>query len=204
MKKMLATLILEDQRKIVFELYPEIAPQAVMNFVGLANNGFFDKMSFCRVVNGRLIQIGDTNLEGEHWIDVSPGYIIDGEFNKEGYVNPLSFEEGVVGMAMADYEWTPNASAGSFFIMCKSEAKLDSIVPAFARVVEGIEIVREINQIPTKERFGFDVPEEFIHIDRIELNELSKTWVDKEPEQFEDKFYEKVYGKKTQRILRFD
>lgn len=204
MKEMLATIILGDQRKIVLELYPKIAPQTVINFIRLSNNGFFNKMSFCRVVNERLIQIGDTNLAGEHWTDASPGYILEGEFNKDGFTNELSFDRGVVGMAMGDYEWSPNASAGSFFIMSKSEPELDTKVTAFARVIDGMDVVDSINKLSTYEKYGIDIPDTLIYIENIILNETSKELIGQEIDEYEDIYYEKIYGKKTQRIERFD
>lgn len=150
---------MKSGRKIRIELYPEVAPNTVNNFIYLVRNNFFSKMAFCRVVNGRLIQSGDPTLDGSIRTCASPGYIIKGEFNKKNYSNPLSFKRGVVGMAMAAYEYTPNSSAGSFFIMVKDEPKLDSIVPAFGKIIDGMDIVDEICNSNTNMDFGYDAPD---------------------------------------------
>lgn len=167
--KPMATLCLKNGKNIKLEMYPEYAPNTVNNFIELSQKGYFDGLGFVRVVNNRLIQQGDPNMPGPDRTDLSPGYLIDGEFNKEGYANPLSFEAGVVGMAMGAYEWSPNASSGSFFIMTKSEATLDSIVPAFARVVEGMEEVIRINLLETHTNYGYDAPNEMVLIDKVTI-----------------------------------
>lgn len=160
MKNPIVTIEMTDQRNIVIELYPEVAPNTVNNFIYLIRNNFFDNMGFCRVVNERLIQSGNPSLDGPHRTCATPGYILNGEFNKDGYTNPLSFTRGVVGMAMADYEYTPDSSAGSFFIMVKDEVTLDSIVPAFGKVIEGLDVVDAICALKTHEDFGYTAPTE--------------------------------------------
>lgn len=159
MKNPIVTIEMSDNKKIVIELCPKVAPNTVNNFIHLIKTNFFDNMGFCRVVNNRLIQSGDPTLSGPNRTCATPGYILMGEFNKDDYTNPLSFERGVVGMAMADYEYTPDASAGSFFIMVKDEPTLDSIVPAFGKVIHGMDIVDEICSMHTHEDFGYTAPE---------------------------------------------
>lgn len=165
----IAAIKLSNGQVISVELFPEFAPNTVNNFIELSQNGYFDGLGFVRVVNDRLIQQGDPNMPGPDRTDLTPGYLIDGEFNKDGYSNPLSFTEGTMGMAMAAYEWSPNASAGSFFIMTKDEPTLDSIVPAFGRVVEGMAEVKRINQLKTHNEFGYDAPYEMILIKEIHI-----------------------------------
>lgn len=160
-------ITLQSGKQIVIEMYPEYAPNTVNNFIYLAKKKFFDGMAFVRVVNDRLIQQGDPNMPGPDRTDVTPGYIIEGEFNREGYSNPLSFKVGVVGMAMAADEITPNASAGSFFIMTKDEETLDAIVPAFGKVIEGLDVVMNINRGETHKDFGYDAPCEAEFIERV-------------------------------------
>lgn len=160
-------ITLKSGKQIVIEMYPEYAPNTVNNFIYLANKKFFDGMAFVRVVNERLIQQGDPNMSGPDRTDVTPGYIIEGEFNRDGYKNPLSFRVGVVGMAMAADKWTPNASAGSFFIMTKDEETLDTIVPAFGKVIEGLDVVMNINRTETHKDFGYDAPCELEYIERL-------------------------------------
>lgn len=138
------------------ELYPFVAPDTVRNFIQLIQKGYYLNKSICRSVQGRLIQSGDTELTTENWTDDTPGYILNGEFNREDFYNPLSFEEGVIGMAMASNRKTNYATAGSFFIMLKEESTLDEIVPSFGRVVEGIEVIRRINQLETHRDYGYD------------------------------------------------
>lgn len=152
---------------IILELYPEYAPQTVCNFIELIQKGYYNDKSLCRVVPGRLIQSGDTTLPPEAWTDDTPGYILKGEFNREGYHNPLSFTKGTMGMAMASYEWTPYATAGSFFIMNKDEASLDGVVPAFARVIDGMDSVEALNRLETHNRFGYDAPDQVVPIESI-------------------------------------
>ncbi|WBW99079.1 peptidylprolyl isomerase [Oceanirhabdus sp. W0125-5] len=170
MKHPIVTITMRNRKKIKIELYPEFAPNTVNNFIYLIKEKFFDNMAFVRVVNGRLIQAGDPNMPGPERTDVSPGYIINGEFNKENYHNPLSFKSGVVGMAMADYEYTPNASAGSFFIMTKDESKLDSIVPAFGKVIEGMDVIIEINKSNTSMKYGYDVPDVMEYFENVTVD----------------------------------
>lgn len=157
--KPIVTIEMQNGKKIIVELYPETAPNTVNNFIYLIRQNFFDKMAFCRVVNGRLIQSGDPSLDGSIRTCATPGYILNGEFNKQNYNNPLSFKRGVVGMAMAAYEYTPNSSAGSFFIMFKDEPELDSIVPAFGKVIHGMDVVDEICNSKTNTDFGYDAPD---------------------------------------------
>jgi len=160
MRNPIATIKMKSGKIIKVELYPEYAPETVNNFVYLAGKKFFDGMAFVRIVNGRLIQAGDPNMDGPIRHDVSPGYIINGEFNKENFENPLSFEKGVMGMAMAADVVVPYASAGSFFIMVKDEATLDAIVPAFGKIIEGMETVYEISESETNTDYGYDAPAE--------------------------------------------
>lgn len=170
MKNPIVTIDMKSGKKIKIELYPEVAPNTVNSFISLIRQNFFDNMAFCRVVNGRLIQSGDPNMDGPERTDATPGYIINGEFNKEDYKNPLSFKKGVVGMAMAAYEYTPNACAGSFFIMTRDEPKLDAIVPAFGKVIEGMDIVNEICKSKTNTEFGYDAPDNLEYFEKLTVN----------------------------------
>jgi len=169
MKRPIAVVHMKNGKTIKIEMYPEYAPNTVNNFIDLSERGYFDGKGFVRVVNNRLIQQGDPNLPGKDRTDLTPGYDIIGEFNKEDYTNPLSFKVGVVGMAMAAYEWTPNASAGSFFIMTKDEETLDAIVPAFGKVIEGMDEVERIDQLETHTDYGYDAPHEIELIETITI-----------------------------------
>jgi cyclophilin family peptidyl-prolyl cis-trans isomerase len=166
-KRPLVELIFKGYESIEIELYPEYAPETTKNFIELIRKGYYNDKSLVRSVPKRLIQSGDTSLDPKAWTDDSPGYILDGEFNREGFSNQLSFTKGTLGMAMAAYEVTPYATAGSFFIMTKDEEKLDAIVPAFGKVVKGFDIVERLNDLPTHDEYGYDSPIDPISIDKI-------------------------------------
>lgn len=139
-KNPLVTMEIEDYGTIKIELYPEYAPNTVANFVSLIENGFYDGLTFHRLVPGFVLQGGDPDSDGTG----GPGYTIDGEFKANGYTkNTLSHDKGVISMARSmDYD-----SAGSqFFIVLDDSAKssLDGMYAGFGRVTEGMEILEEI------------------------------------------------------------
>lgn len=139
-KNPLVTMKIEDYGTIKIELYPEYAPNTVANFVSLIENGFYDGLTFHRLVPGFVLQGGDPDGDGTG----GPGYTIDGEFKANGYTkNTLSHDKGVISMARSmDYD-----SAGSqFFIVLDDSAKssLDGMYAGFGRVTEGMEILKEI------------------------------------------------------------
>ena len=139
-KNPLVTMEIEDYGTIKIELYPEYAPNTVANFVSLIENGFYDGLTFHRLVPGFVLQGGDPDGNGTG----GPGYTIDGEFKANGYTkNTLSHDKGVISMARSmDYD-----SAGSqFFIVLDDSAKssLDGMYAGFGRVTEGMEILEEI------------------------------------------------------------
>ena len=139
-KNPLVTMEIEDYGTIKIELYPEYAPNTVANFVSLIENGFYDGLTFHRLVPDFVLQGGDPDGDGTG----GPGYTIDGEFKANGYTkNTLSHDKGVISMARSmDYD-----SAGSqFFIVLDDSAKssLDGMYAGFGRVTEGMEILEEI------------------------------------------------------------
>ena len=139
-KNPLVTMEIEDYGTIKIELYPEYAPNTVANFVSLIENGFYDGLTFHRLVPGFVLQGGDPDGDGTG----GPGYTIDGEFKANGYTkNTLSHDKGIISMARSmDYD-----SAGSqFFIVLDDSAKssLDGMYAGFGRVTEGMEILKEI------------------------------------------------------------
>ena len=136
----IVTMEIEDYGTIKIELYPEYAPNTVANFVSLIEDGFYDGLTFHRLVPGFVLQGGDPNGNGTG----GPGYTIDGEFAANGYTeNTLSHETGIISMARSsDYD-----SAGSqFFIVLDDSAKtsLDNLYAGFGKVIEGIDIIEEI------------------------------------------------------------
>ena len=140
--KVTATIEMQDGDKIELELYPDVAPISVSNFVYLAEKGFYDGLTFHRIIPGFMIQGGDPDGNGSG----GPGYSIKGEFSANGVENNISHERGVLSMARA----TPFDSAGSqFFIMHGNADYLDGQYAAFGRVTEGIEVVDKIASVQT-------------------------------------------------------
>ena len=136
----IVTMEVEDYGTIKIELYPEYAPNTVANFVSLIESGFYDGLTFHRLVPGFVLQGGDPDGNGTG----GPGYTIDGEFAANGYTkNTLSHETGVISMARSsDYD-----SAGSqFFIVLDDSAKtsLDNLYAGFGKVIDGMDIIEEI------------------------------------------------------------
>ena len=138
----IATLTMKDGGVIQLELYPEVAPQSVKNFISLANAGFYDGLIFHRVIPGFMIQGGDPNGKGTG----GPGYSIKGEFKANGVENNISHERGVLSMARAQaYD-----SAGSqFFIMHQDYPSLDGLYAAFGRAISGMDVVDKIANTTT-------------------------------------------------------
>ncbi|KOY13672.1 peptidylprolyl isomerase [Paenibacillus xylanivorans] len=129
-----ATIEMSDGQKIVIELYPEIAPNTVNNFISLANKGFYDGLIFHRVIPGFMIQGGDPDGNGSG----GPGYTIKGEFTSNGHKNHLNHTRGVISMARTN----DLDSAGSqFFIMLADADYLDNAYATFGKVTEGMDVV---------------------------------------------------------------
>ena len=134
---------MENGGKIELELYPEFAPETVKNFEALVNRGFYDGLTFHRVIPGFMIQGGDPLGNGMGGSDKN----IKGEFAANGFkTNTLKHERGVISMARA---FDPNSASSQFFIMHKNAPHLDGSYAAFGKVISGIEVVDEIAGIPT-------------------------------------------------------
>jgi len=139
--KIEATITMEDGGVIVLELYPDLAPQSVRNFVNLAQDGYYDGLKFHRILRGFMIQGGDPKGDGSG----GPGYSIKGEFADNGFANDLKHFRGVISMARGELLDT----AGSqFFIMHDANASLDGRYAAFGQVISGIEVVDKIAKTP--------------------------------------------------------
>lgn len=119
------------------ELYPDIAPNTVANFIELANGGFYDGVIFHRVIPGFMIQGGDPQGRGTG----GPGYSIKGEFAANGFKNPLKHTRGVLSMARS---MSPNSAGSQFFVMVADAPHLDGQYAAFGKVTEGMETADEI------------------------------------------------------------
>ena len=138
----IVTIEMENGGVIRAELYPEIAPNTVANFVNLVQSGFYDGLIFHRVIPGFMIQGGDPQGTGMG----GPGYCIKGEFRQNGVDNFLKHTEGVLSMARS---MMPNSAGSQFFIMHADAPHLDGDYAAFGRVIEGMETVDEIAKTPT-------------------------------------------------------
>ena len=132
-----ATITMTNGDVITAELYPEVAPNTVNNFISLANSGFYDGVIFHRVIPGFMIQGGDPDGTGMG----GPGYGIKGEFANNGFPNDLKHNRGVLSMARAQ---DPNSAGSQFFIMHKDSPHLDKDYAAFGMVTSGLEVVDKI------------------------------------------------------------
>ena len=141
-EKPLVTITMENGDVIKAELYPEIAPQSVNNFVSLIKKGFYDGLIFHRVINGFMIQGGCPDGNGMG----GPGYCIKGEFEINGFTNDLKHTEGVLSMARTP---DPDSAGSQFFIMHKTSPFLDGQYAAFGKVIEGMEFVNKIAECDT-------------------------------------------------------
>lgn len=138
----IATIIIEDYGTIEAELYPHIAPNTVNNFIYLANNGFYNGLTFHRVIKDFMIQGGDPNGNGTG----GPGYSIKGEFTKNKFKNDLKHTEGILSMARSQNK---NSGGSQFFIMTKESSHLDGQYASFGKVTNGLDIVHKIENSKT-------------------------------------------------------
>lgn len=142
MQNPIVTFEMENGDIIKAELYPEIAPNTVKNFISLINQNYYDGLIFHRVINGFMIQGGCPNGNGMG----GPGYQIKGEFSQNGFANNLKHTEGVLSMARS---MMPNSAGSQFFIMHKTSPHLDGQYAAFGKVIEGMDVVNKIAQVKT-------------------------------------------------------
>ena len=138
----IVTITMESGDVIKLELYPEIAPQSVNNFISLVNKNFYDGLNFHRVIRGFMIQGGCPDGTGMG----GPGYSIKGEFAQNGFANDLKHTEGVLSMARS---MMPNSAGSQFFIMHKNSPHLDGAYAAFGKVTEGMDVVNKIAETAT-------------------------------------------------------
>ena len=142
MSNPIVTIEMENGKVIKAELYPEIAPNTVNNFLSLVNKGYYDGLTFHRVIYGFMIQGGCPNGTGMG----GPGYSIKGEFASNGVKNTLAHTPGVLSMARS---MMPNSAGSQFFIMHKAAPHLNGEYAAFGKVIEGMEVVDEIAECDT-------------------------------------------------------
>lgn len=142
-----ATITMADGAEIVVMLYPDKAPNTVANFISLANSGFYDGLTFHRVVEDFIIQGGDPNGDGTG----GPGYTIEGEFLNNGYKkNDLKHTRGVISMARFGSEDNYDSAGSQFFIVLEDKDYLDGDYAAFGKVFSGMDIVEEISEVKVK------------------------------------------------------
>ena len=149
-KNPIVTITMEDESIIKAELYPDIAPQSVYNFISLISKGFYNGLTFHRIIAGFMIQGGDPDGNGTG----GPGYSIKGEFNSNGFENNLKHTAGVLSMARSMF---PDSAGSQFFLMHKDAPHLDGDYAAFGKVIEGMDVVDKIAETPTN--FFTDAPE---------------------------------------------
>ncbi|WP_446899146.1 peptidylprolyl isomerase [Clostridium sp. LBM24168] len=171
MENPIATIEMENGKLIKIELYPDIAPNTVNNFISLIKKDFYSETIFHRVIPGFMIQGGDpegTGMEG-------PGYSIRGEFSDNDFENNLKHRRGVISMART---MAPNSAGSQFFIMTNDAPHLDGQYAAFGKVVEGIE---GVDDIASQERDYNDKPYEDQKIKSIVVETFGKEY--DEPEK---------------------
>ena len=152
-------ITMDSGKTIRLELYPEIAPITVENFLDLVNKGFYNGLTFHRIIPGFMIQGGDPSGNGTG----GPGYSIKGEFKSNGVNNTMKHERGVISMARA---FDPNSAGSQFFIMHKDAPHLDGEYAAFGKVIEGLEAVDENASVET----GFqDAPVKKVVMEKVEV-----------------------------------
>jgi peptidyl-prolyl cis-trans isomerase B (cyclophilin B) len=142
MKNPLVTFEMENGEKIEAELYPEIAPISVKNFVSLIQSGFYNGLIFHRVIPGFMIQGGCPQGSGMG----GPGYSIEGEFTSNGFANNLKHDRGVLSMARSA---SPNSAGSQFFLMVKKSPHLDGQYASFGKVIEGFDEIDRIVSVDT-------------------------------------------------------
>lgn len=155
-KNPIVTFMMENGDVIKAELYPEIAPNTVSNFISLIEKGFYDGLIFHRVIKNFMIQGGDPEGTGMG----GPGYAIKGEFNLNGFENNLKHERGVLSMARS---FMPDSAGSQFFIMHQDSPHLDGQYAGFGKVIEGIEVVDKIAEAKTNRQ---DRPKKDIKIEK--------------------------------------
>lgn len=168
MKHPIVTIEMSSGNTIKMELYPEVAPNTVKNFISLVKKGFYDGVIFHRVIPGFMIQGGDPQGVGTG----GPGYHIKGEFVANGFPNDLKHTTGVVSMARAGH---PDSAGSQFFIMVDDAPHLDGQYAAFGKVIEGIE---EAQRIVAVKRDYMDKP--------LENQTMVKVTVDTLGEDFDE------------------
>lgn len=167
----LVTIEMENGDRIIAELYPEIAPESVRNFIHLIQSGFYDGLTFHRVIPGFMVQGGCPFGTGTG----GPGWNIKGEFSKNGVVNDLHHTRGVLSMARSSQ---PDSAGSQFFIMHDDAPHLDGSYAAFGKVTEGMEAVDRIAE--TKVNIYNDKPVNKQIMRKVTVDTLGETYPEPE------------------------
>lgn len=170
MKNPIVTIEMENGSKIEVELYPDIAPNTVNNFISLINKQFYDGTIFHRVIPGFMIQGGDPEGTGMG----GPDYSIKGEFSSNGFKNDLKHAKGVISMARTSY---PDSAGSQFFIMTSDAPHLDGDYAAFGKVISGIE---EAERIVSVKRDYSDKPCEDQKIKKMTVDTFGESYPEPE------------------------
>ncbi|MBQ1565361.1 MAG: peptidylprolyl isomerase [Clostridia bacterium] len=160
MQNPIATITMQDGGVMKLELYPDVAPNTVKNFIALANAGFYDGLTFHRIIAGFMIQGGDPNGTGSG----GPGYSIKGEFTSNGFKNDLKHKRGVISMART---MIPDSAGSQFFIMHADYPYLDGEYAAFGMLLEGFDVLDAIATVQTNRN---DAPLTPVVIDTIRVD----------------------------------
>ena len=152
-------IILKDGQEMEFELYPEIAPITVENFIKLAKEGFYEGLTFHRVIKGFVIQGGCPKGNGTG----GPGYTIKGEFKSNGVDNPIKHDIGVLSMARS---MAPNSAGSQFFIMVGNMPHFDGQYAAFGKITKNVECALNIAKTRTDH---YDRPITPVIIEKVEI-----------------------------------
>lgn len=155
-----ATIEFKDFGSVDIELYPHIAPNTVNNFISLANSGFYDGLTFHRIIKDFMIQSGDPDGTGMG----GPGYSIKGEFTNNKFENDLAHTEGVISMARSQ---SKNSAGSQFFIVTKDAPHLDGQYASFGKVINGMDIIHEIENVETD---GNDKPIKNVIIESVKVD----------------------------------
>ncbi len=168
----IVTMTMEGGGEVIIELYPQLAPNTVNNFISLVQDGFYDGLIFHRVIPGFMIQGGDPEGTGGG----GPGYSIKGEFESNDFSNKLEHERGVLSMARSQ---SPDSAGSQFFIIHEDSSHLDGDYAGFGQVIEGMDVIDDIVDVPTGDQ---DRPEEeqkiksmTVELEGYEFNEPEKT-----------------------------
>ena len=170
MSNPIVTIEMENGDIMKAELYPEIAPNTVNNFISLVKKGFYDGVIFHRVINGFMIQGGDPEGTGMG----GPGYSIKGEFAQNGFANDLRHSAGVLSMARS---MMPDSAGSQFFIMHKNAPHLDGAYAAFGKITEGMDVVNKIAETATDYN---DRPMEDQRMKKVTVETFGEAYTDPE------------------------